>query len=195
MRPLECHPSLKQGNATVERENQLRAKICLPRHISSLIRKKFQLASNRLTYILMSETQEQQLRVLFPSPAIVSKLAHIAFEDDDVPGALAAVLKIVALAEFNILQGLTRKPSESRNSWEAILEYRGSDQVPESDDQFREWWARRLSVVSDKLQPDEIQQLRTYNIHIRLPAYPNRRESWKGHIILNELLHTAKKDD
>lgn len=134
----------------------------------------------------MSETQERRLRIFFPNPEIASKLVHVAFEQNDVPGALAAVLKVVALAKFNILQGLGRKHSDPRNSWEAILEYRGADPVPESEGQLCEWVAHKVLSVCHELQADEIRQLKQYDVHIRPPAYPKRPP--KGKIILNESL-------
>jgi predicted amino acid-binding ACT domain protein len=87
----------------------------------------------QLPYLLLSDTTTRMLHVFFLHPAATEKLFHLGVFHDDVPGALATILALLRDADFNILTSLMRKEGKGRSVWEAVLEYKGTAQVPASE--------------------------------------------------------------
>ena len=100
--------------------------IDLPPEIAVKMRSQLRVSPQQsLSYLYVSDTDERNLRIFFFPALIRQGIFHVAFSHNDVPGALATILGLVAKAEFSILTSLLRKETPDRSIWEAVLSYRG----------------------------------------------------------------------
>lgn len=109
----------------------LHVHIDLPNEIANGLRSV--VSDGRLEYLLVSDTTTRALHAFFMQPELASRVFHVGFFHDDVPGALATILALLREAEFNILTSLVRKQQEGRSVWEAVLQYQGEAEVPNGD--------------------------------------------------------------
>ncbi len=145
----------------------------LPQSIKSYLDLYFT-PTTKLYYILLSDTIEKNLRVFFPKPEIIPKILHVGFYHNNIPKALNAILRILALSKFNILTGVLRNDEhDDRSVWEAILEYRGGNEKPGDYESHEmcEW-------LKDKLESNckGRVSLEKFNVEIGLPQYPKPKK-------------------
>jgi ACT domain-containing protein len=131
-----------------------------------------------LDYMLISDTDDRSLRVYFLPAAAAAQVHHVGLVHADRPGALAALLKLIAASEFNILTSLVRKETvatsgKGRSIWEAVLQYRG-DAADVSRARAHphapplEWIRNQLAAAVTSV--DEVAE---FDIQVRAPSYPN----------------------
>ena len=155
-------------------------KIKIPESVSSKIRNHLRLqGENSIHYMLLSDTDERNLRVFFPTPNIIGCLIHVGFYHNDLPGVLSEIIDAVAISRFNILTSLLRKETAAKNVWEVILHYKGDDPMPKfsGGEQICRWVAELITKNSRN-----ISGLVESNVEVALPRYPKRNESWRGHV-------------
>jgi hypothetical protein len=182
------------GRRTVQRsedDKNFRATIPLDETTISQIRSKLHADDEQdLHYILLSETEDRILRAFFPELKILPKICHVGFTHRDVPGALSALTRTIADAEFNILTSLLRKRTQTESIWEAVLEYRGTEPVPNNIDpeNTRQWVANKLqAVVSSAATPIPSVHSSRYGVKLREPAYPKQKQPLAASIPLKEI--------
>jgi hypothetical protein len=142
----------------------------LPDQISTRLRNSIgQVAGEPLKYLLLSDTDERNLRIFFPTSAATERLLHIGFYHTDQPGALARLTDAVARAKFNILTSLIRNVNAEQNVWEVLLQYHGMEPFPKfvTPLEMCGWLAEQVSKSA--LHP---QLLLGLNVEIGLPKYP-----------------------
>src|SRR5262249_36792348 len=106
--------------------------IDLPRDAYAFLKENLSFADERLHYILLSEADTRTLRAVFPKPETFRNMLYVGFFHNDEPGGLAAILRPLAAAGFNILTSLIRRDKVgrrsniSRNVFEAQLEFQGA---------------------------------------------------------------------
>jgi hypothetical protein len=107
------------------------------------------------SYLFVSDSYERSVRVVFFEAKVLPRLAYVAFHYDDVPDALATLEWLVGNAGFRVITGRARPTSPTRGVWETIMEYRGTDSIPELTEggprtfQLRELgWLAQLLVES-----------------------------------------------
>jgi hypothetical protein len=131
--PYSDRPLAKSEFKALARGNrQLHVEVDLPDGITNRLKRDLG-TNDQLEYMLVSDTTTRTLHAFFFHPKITARLFHIGFFHNDVPGALATILTLMRDAKFNILTSLMRKQKDSRNVWEAVLEYQGDSEVPPSD--------------------------------------------------------------
>lgn len=133
--PMPERPFAKSGNARLRRaRRRATIEIIMPEAITHRIHADLGLAdTDDIQYILVSDTATRSLRAFFLHPEVTPRLFHVAFEHNDIPGALATVLDLVRRAGFNILTSLSRKRPDDRAVLEALLEFRHEDDYPASN--------------------------------------------------------------
>lgn len=166
-----------QVRQLVRGDNQLHAKFAMPEAITPRLRQVVG-ASPRLDYLLVSDTVTRALHVFFLHPSLTSRLFHVGFFHDDVPGALATILTLLRDAEFNILTSLVRKQEKGRSVWEAVVEYQGKAAVPPSGSRpaHSPISQKELDWICDRIvaAPKRQKKLADYGIEIAPPKYPPR---------------------
>jgi predicted amino acid-binding ACT domain protein len=113
-------------------EKALHVRIDLPNEISNGLRSVVS-ADSKLEYLLVSDTTTRALHAYFMHPGLATRVFHVGFFHDDMPGALATILALLREAKFNILTSLVRKEQDGRSVWEAVLQYQGRAKVPGAD--------------------------------------------------------------
>jgi hypothetical protein len=163
-------------------DKQLHVKFDVPESITPRLRQVVG-EQSRFEYLLVSDTVTRALHVFFLHPSLASKLFHVGFFHDDVPGALATILALLRDAEFNILTSLVRKQEKGRSVWEAVVEYQGKEEVPHSDSrpahspitaEELEWICERVAAPNRGKK-----KLVDYGIDIAPPKYPVRPKDAK----------------
>ncbi len=169
------------GRVTVERKNppNYHVRIALPVHVERRINMRLGIEDPELlSYILVSETEERVLRAYFYRNDVQTGLFHLGFYHDDEPGALIAILKLVASARFNIVTSLLRRETDQQSVWEALLDYRGSAELLPCDssitDQLK-WAGDRLMENATDLDTLE---LRKVQATLGPPRYPKIDEAF-----------------
>ena len=166
----------KQQTAVVEKvaSKPYRVKLRLPENMCSMIRNTLRNSADQsIGYMLLSDTDERNLRIVFLTREIARSLVHVGFYHNDVPGALAEIMQAVASSRFNILTSLVRKKTATRNVWEAVLHYKGDEPIPVGmpPDQIYSWVASLL-----KRNADNIPQMVEPNVEVGAPLYPSSRK-------------------
>jgi len=123
--------------------------------------------SYKLKYILFSDTKERNLRIYFPKVESWDKLIHIGFNHKDMPGALSAILDILAAANFNIITGLLRRNTSDTNIWEGLLEYRGEGVI--SKENLYEWVVEKINLI-----PCLNYDISKFQFRVGPPLYPKK---------------------
>lgn len=131
IRPYSGRPVLRSVVTPLlaDETRPLHVDIELPDEIAHCLR-PVQTPGGDLEYLLVSDTATRALHVFFVHPELARRLFHVAFFHDDVSGSLATILGLLRDADFNILTSLSRKRSQGRSVWEAVLEYQGTDEPP-----------------------------------------------------------------
>jgi ACT domain-containing protein len=136
IRPLPPRAVKTNAQVTVQKTpTSLHGEIKLPDGIADEIRNMFlRIRGNdasELHYIFSSDTDARDLRVFFLRHDVVTRVLHVGIRHNNTPGALAAILQLVADSSFNILTSLLRKSTPLQSVWEGVLEYRGdADLLP-----------------------------------------------------------------
>lgn len=144
-------------------------KIDVPNGILGRIRTDLGVSrSDDVTYLILSETEQRVLRVVFFRQSTAARIVHLAFYHQDAPKALSGILRPLARARFNIITSLLRKETNEESVWEALLEYRGTEPLPAPEQ--RSEWAAELVVRNSR--PDEIGGLRDSQVSVGRPRYP-----------------------
>jgi ACT domain-containing protein len=197
LRPISAPGPVRHiGVVTVKHHplKPLHAEIELPTTLINRLKAKLKTTDESLLYILLSETETRTLRAFFPRPDIIPRIVHLGFYHFDMPGALSTILGPLARANFNILTSLLRQNKDGSNVLEAVLEYRDTDEVPYSQNEFKSpeaeeqvcnWVAKKMM---EKMLPKEVEGLQSCNLQIGLPRYPRREHSWGGRVSFNGLL-------
>lgn len=157
--------------------------IDLPDRVAGQIRRNLgQPMSSPLKYVVISDTDERNLRVFFPTPKSTERLIHLGFYHTDEPGVLARITDAVARAQFSIVTSLVRNVNPSQNVWEALMEYKGDNSFPSQagTDQVCIWASEQ--IIRHSSNPH---QLLASRIEIGAPRYP-RKQQWQGTILVNE---------
>lgn len=159
-----------------------RVRIAAPHRIGKLVANRLNIKDIRnLSYFLVSETEERVLRAYFFRNNVRPKLLHIGYYHYDSPGALSAILKLLARAHFNIITSLLRKESERESVWEAVLEYRGNEELPPSgsgpEAQIK-WAAQKLL---NQAEPNDLENLEKFEAALGLPRYPKPSGTTRRH--------------
>lgn len=130
--PMPERPFAKSDNTQLRRaRRKATIEILMPEAITHRIHADLGIAAtDDVQYLLVSDTTTRSLRAFFLHPEVTPRLFHVAFEHNDVPGALASILDLVRRAGFNILTSLSRKRPGDRAVLEALLDYRHSDDYP-----------------------------------------------------------------
>jgi hypothetical protein len=89
--------------------------------------------ASHLHYVYVSDTSQRMLRASFIQSSRAARMVHLGFEHNDAPMELVKILRVLDVAQFNIVTSLLRKYSRKQSIWEAILEYEGRDEVPSFD--------------------------------------------------------------
>jgi hypothetical protein len=172
-------PLSKRGIVSLAKgDRALQVKFKMPTTITSRLK---QVLGERddFQYLLVSDTTTRTLHVFFLHPGLASKLFHVGFPHDDVPGALATILALLRDAKFNILTSLVRKQQDGRSVWEAVLEYQGDSEVPPSESRPAhspitqgelKWIGERIVGAHDRGG----RQMPDYGIEVAPPDYPAR---------------------
>jgi len=125
------------------------------------------------------------LRIFFPKPELAATLVHVGFRHNDLPGALSAITPVIAHASFNVLTSLLRKKNSNQNTWEALLEYRGADVVPQptpgqKKDVFQaflvDWVVSKFTEAARVFDMDRIKQS---ELCITVPEYPRAGHTYE----------------
>jgi hypothetical protein len=147
--------------------------------------------SEKMHYVLLSETGDGTLRAFFPSPERVPKLIHIGFLHDDRPNALHALTEMVATSRFNIVTSLLRKQTRQRSAWETLLEYRGQDEVPAAGGGSSIYqWACDQFLKTISTDAGLAERLRRFNVECGPPSYPRPKKE-QSYININSQLSTT----
>lgn len=165
----------------------------IPSNIASQVRQRLGIAGDApLAYLLLSDTEDRTLRIFFPKPQVVSKTVHVGFHHNDLPGALSAIMSLVARADFNILTSLLRKKTSATNIWEAVLEYRGTRAIPTFDavDRIRAVIDWVTNVLLSAVEGAEIEQLKRFEIAVSSPDYPKISTPYQ--IVFEDVLRSRK---
>ena len=125
-----------------------------------------------ITYILVSEPETKTLRIFFPKKERELQFVHVAFIHIDVPGALSAISRVVARANFNIFTSLLRKEDPNNNIWETILEYRGGSKPPSNKAEIPEWI---VEIINGDVSSEDKSNLNKYKVSVGLPRYPKTK--------------------
>lgn len=158
--------------------------VSLPENMCSMIRNTLRHSGEQdIGYILLSDTDERNLRIVFLTREIAESLVHIGFYHNDIPGALAEIMQAAASSRFNILTSLIRKQTATRNVWEALLHYRGDEAMP-SDMTY----AQGCSWVATLLKKNagNLAQMVEPNVEVGPPLYPKRKSTANQRIALAE---------
>lgn len=175
-----------EGIAHVERKPNFHIQISVPGNIMGRIRTDLSMTrTDEIPYLILSETEQRVLRVYFFRESIATRIVHLAFYHQDAPRALSGILKPLARAQFNIVTSLLRKETQEESVWEALLEYRGTEQLPPVES-LNEWAAEIMKASSDA---SDVGGLRDSQISIGKPRYPNRQDT---RVFLNEKLSSVR---
>lgn len=173
-----------RGRAVVSRLSKKKyfGQLELPTNLVSEIRQRTGIESDpRIPYLLLSDTEDRALRLFFPTEDVNSRLIHVAFQHNDLPGALAAITAVVARANLNILTSLTRKKDAAKSVWEAVLECPVDGGLParvatgaerDSSKSIIEWLARQMLSHAT---PEDLHGLKEAAVEIAHPDYPPRK--------------------
>jgi ACT domain-containing protein len=179
------------GRVTVERKSSpsYHVRIALPLQVERRINMRLGIAEpGQLSYILVSETEERVLRAYFYRNDVRTGLFHLGCYHDDAPGALIAILKLVASAGFNIVTSLLRRETDQQSVWEALLEYRGTAELLPDGSSVKaqlEWAGSRLL---EHATDQHLRDLKKVQATLGPPRYPKvmggglldyRIELWK----------------
>jgi hypothetical protein len=189
LRPFEhLHKFMFPGEARVFRADRppYHVTVQCPEKVLRSLKDQLGTDSQDLQYVLLSETEEGTLRAFFPNPQRVKSMIHIGFLHDDKPQALHALTEMVATASFNVVTSLLRKQTFGRSTWEALLEYRGRDEFPNSTEDVYKWACHRfLQTIPSELAD----RLKKFDIEVGRPSYPKPQGKPKPeYISLNNLL-------
>lgn len=190
IRPLVRQHIQPHTLTKVEREtgpgHRLHSRITIPNNILAHLHNRLRTAPHQqLHYAILSETENRTLRVFFPEPRLIDRIVHLGFYHRDHPGALAGITKLLA-HEFNILTSLLRKTTPDLSVWEAMMEYRGKEVIPDDTKERCEWVAKHLSA---RATADGVESLSQYKFEVGLPLYPKPpRGTWSGRIGLEGLV-------
>lgn len=181
IRPYSDRPlSTFEVKPLVKGARKLQVQIDLPQDITHRLKRALG-PSEEFEYLLVSDTATRTLHAFFLHPHLASNLFHVGFLHDDVPGALAAILGLLRRADFNILTSLVRKQEKGRSIWEAVLEYKGSDEMPSRESRPSpsavgateiEWIGERIAASHTNGHHESVD----YDIVLTPPKYPFRKE-------------------
>lgn len=165
-------------------ERALHARIDLPNEITNDLWPVVS-GDGQLEYLLVSDTTTRALHAFFMHPEHVRCVFHVGFFYDDVPGALATILALLRVAEFNILTSLVRKQQQGRSVWEAVLQYQGEAEVPSGDTRHAHdpvsqaeiaWICERIVAAHEQTKEEEEEEEEAIDcaIEVAPPKYPLR---------------------
>jgi predicted amino acid-binding ACT domain protein len=169
------HTWVEHERVTIEaaEKGKYNVKFQIPDGFLKQIRRFTQHAnSERLPYIISSETNSRSLRVFFPKKQIERRIVQVGFVHLDLPGALSAITGVLAKSGFNILTGLLRKKSWNESGYEVVLEYQNEDPSPQAS---TTGYAEVFRWVKEKIETcnaDELEELERFEVSIEPPLYP-----------------------
>ncbi len=152
------------------------AKIKMDRETASLIIQQLDIRiGNPVSYVAFSETEEKRLRVYFPNPAKKLRIYSLGVSHENKSGALSIILRLLAVAGFDIVTSVIRKKSSTRNFLEVVVEYLGSSFCEHCSG--NEEQCNRYEVISEKIiaaayQETVVEELKEYDITIGPPLFP-----------------------
>lgn len=170
------------GTAAVVRRRATASKpagynyVQLPDSIIAKIETQLDIHDQALKCILLSQTVERTLRIVFPHPDIHSRLVHIGFAHLDAPGTLSDIASAIASSGFNILTSILRKTyKDNQNVWEVWLENtRDNDRVPGGaggiDTRLSLKWVHRRMSTAQSGHYNRL--LAARHVELVSPAYP-----------------------
>lgn len=183
IRPLYRRDELNPSSMVLqESANKRHTEIKLPTDVRDHIRQRLAIghATEQLSYVFVSDTNDRTLRTFFLSEAFAKRLVHVGIYHPDEAGTLARMLDVIATAEFNIVTSLLRKHSKEQSVWEAVLKYEGKDGTPPAkpDDikQLPDWYRDTLLPwIRSKLSASpRVQEIEGCGVSIGPPRYPGR---------------------
>jgi hypothetical protein len=184
------HAAPYDFDATAHRAagKELHIALKIPRRSATRLRESLDLPRPEpLPYLLSSDSMTRTLRVHFPRPDRLRRMAHVSFFHQDAsPGTLASIGRLLREAGFNIVNGLLRKEDHAHSSWEVLIESEKEDLSTEPDLSTRGILSsdERLDVVLDRLRqapkghkPDSALALAELRVaasetELRKPSYP-----------------------
>lgn len=137
-----------------------------------------------IPYLLSSSPSDHAIRVFFPSIASTKQIIHVAFEHSNRPGALSAIMSIIASSNLNIVTGLVRKRTQNESTFEVVLENLNTNDLPPkfehsppTDPDFEkllQWCRKRISSCSSSSQ---LRRHNDFGTQLAIPRYPQRNYS------------------